>query len=130
VRGAPRREAGLLAAGVLAACSPLSPYQSTAAKLAQTEHALPAVTFVKEWQPARETFAESPADARARGRFWLDSCVSELSARFTPAPGSAARAAQIAECMDARGWHLVVRESNIAPPAEQDARGAAPQVVQ
>jgi hypothetical protein len=86
----------LLAAGVLAACSPLSPYQSTAAKLAQTEHVLPAVT----------------------------------SARFTPAPGSAARAAQLAECMEARGWHLVVRESNVAPPAEQDARGAAPQVAQ
>jgi hypothetical protein len=125
-----RRKAGLLAAGVLAACSPLSPYQSTAAKLEQMELVRPSVTFIKEWQPVRRTVAESPADESARGRFWLDSCVSELSARFTPAPGSAARAAQIAECMQARGWHLVVRESNVAPPAEHDARGAAPQVVQ
>ena len=45
-----------------------------------------------------------------RGRFWLSACVNELAARFTPAPESAVRALQIAECMQARGWHLVVRE--------------------
>jgi hypothetical protein len=49
-----------------------------------------------------------------RGQFWLESCLSELGARFAPAPTPAVRALQIGECMQARGWRLVVRESNAA----------------
>jgi hypothetical protein len=104
---------GLLAAALLAACSPMSPYESTATELALREQAAPFVGFSKAWAPLGTDSLESlSVDDAIRGRFWLDSCVSELAARFTPAPGTTVRALQIAECMEARGWHLVVRESD------------------
>jgi len=97
-------------AALVAACSPLPPYESTAAALAG-RHA-PSARFATEWKPvSRDLSAPLSADESVRGDFWLRSCVSELTARFTPAPEGAVRALQIAECMEARGWHLVVRES-------------------
>lgn len=61
------------------------------------------------------SFPESlSADDVMRGKFWLDSCVSELTARFAPAPANTVRAIQIAECMAARGWRLDVREQSVA----------------
>jgi hypothetical protein len=105
----------LLAASVLAACSPAPPYASTAAKLARSQHIAHGVYFVKEWQPMGRSFPESlSADDVMRGKFWLDSCVSELTARFAPAPANTVRAIQIAECMAARGWRLDVREQSVA----------------
>jgi hypothetical protein len=110
-----RQMTELLAASVLAACSSASPYAATAAKLTRTEHIAPGVDFVKEWQPARRPFPESlSADDEIRGKFWLDSCISELTARFVPPPANTVRALQIAECMGAHGWHLAVRESSAA----------------
>jgi hypothetical protein len=105
---------GLLAAALVAACSPLPPYESTAAELARSGRAASSVEFSTEWKPMSRNLSEALSDdENVRGRFWLNSCVSELSARFTPAPRGAVRALQIAECMEARGWHLVVRESNV-----------------
>jgi hypothetical protein len=107
--------AGLLAAGSLAACSPLPPYESTAAELTRIEYVDAAVGFSKAWKPeGRRSSEPLSKEDEIRGEFWLDSCLSELSARFTPAPATAVRALQIAECMQARGWHLVVREFNAA----------------
>lgn len=106
---------GLLAAALVAACSPLPPYEATAAELARTGRGVSRVEFSTEWKPLLKAFSEALSDEEnARGRFWLSSCVNELGARFTPAPKGAVRALQIAECMEARGWHLVVRESNAA----------------
>ena len=87
------------------------PYESTAAALAREERG-PFADFAKAWVPLGETSAESlSVDDESRRRFWLDACVAELGSRFEPAPGSAVRALQIGECMQARGWHLVVRET-------------------
>jgi len=89
----------------------MSPYESTAAELALEEH-VPLVDFVKAWAPLGASSAASlSADDEARRRFWLDACVDELGGRFVPAPGSVVRALQIGECMQARGWHLVVQEA-------------------
>jgi hypothetical protein len=108
------RIGSLFAAALLSGCSPGSPYESTATELSQTEHAAPRVAFSKTWKPvSRDLSAALSEDENVRGKFWLDSCVSELSARFTPAPGETVRALQIAECMSVRGWHLVVSESNL-----------------
>ena len=102
---------GLFVAGVLGACSPVSPYQSTAAELARTEHFV-STGFSNTWKPLRRDTTESLSDDdEIRRKFWLGSCVSELSARFVPAPATAVRAVQIAECMYVRGWHLDVRDS-------------------
>jgi len=107
---------GLLAAALVAACSPPPPYESTAAELVRTGRAASSVEFSTEWKPLRRNLSEALSDEESvQGKFWLSSCVSELAARFTPAPKGAVRALQIAECMEARGWHLVVRESNIPP---------------
>jgi hypothetical protein len=114
----------LLAAGVPAACSPMpAPYEATAAALVRTEHVAASAGFSKAWAPLGRNFSEPLSeDDEIRLRFWLDSCVSELTARFTPAPGATVRALQIAECMGARGWHLAVRETSTTG---RDARHAA-----
>lgn len=102
------RVCGLLLACVLAACNPVSPYRSTAAELVRTEHVVSS-GFSTTWMPLGGDTSESLSeDDRLRRKFWLDSCVAELTARFVPAPGAAVRAAQIAECMYVRGWHLDV----------------------
>ena len=107
---------GLLAAALVAACSPLPPYESTVAELARTGRGASSFEFSTEWRPKSRNFSAALSDEdNVRGDFWLRSCVSELGARFTPAPNGAVRALQIAECMEARGWHLVVRESNVPP---------------
>jgi hypothetical protein len=102
---------GLLVAGVLAACGSVSPYRSTAAELVRTEHFV-STDFSMTWTPLdRDAEKSLSEDDESRRRFWLDSCVNELSARFAYAPGNAVRAVQIAECMYVRGWHLNVRDS-------------------
>lgn len=102
---------GLLVAGVLAACSSISSYRSTAAGLVRTEHFVSA-DFSMTWTPLNSDAEESLSeDDELRRRFWLDSCANELGARFVFAPGNAVRAVQIAECMYVRGWHLDVRDS-------------------
>jgi hypothetical protein len=91
---------------LLPACSRLPAYEATAAALTA------AGRFSTEWKPmTRELSAVLTDEEDLRGKFWLSSCVNELAARFTPAPENAVRALQIAECMQARGWHLVVVES-------------------
>jgi hypothetical protein len=103
---------GFLAAALVAACSPLPPYESTAADLVRAGRGTSLVEFSTEWKPLTKGFSEALSDEEnVRGRFWLSSCVNELDARFTPAPNGTVRALQIAECMAARGWHLVVREA-------------------
>ena len=107
--------AGLLAAASFAACSPLPPYESTAAELIRTEHVTSTFSFAKAWAPLGRGSDKSLSETdKIRVKFWLDSCVSELAARFAPPPGAAVRALQIGECMEARGWHLVVRETRAA----------------
>jgi len=102
----------LLMAGVLAACSPVSPYKSTAAELGRTEHFLSNGSSTAwtplDWDTPGSSLSE---DDELRREFWLDSCANELSARFVPAPRPAVRAVQIAECMYVRGWHLDVRDT-------------------
>jgi hypothetical protein len=101
----------LLAAGVLAACSAVPPYRSTATELVQTEHVV-STAFSKSWAPLDgDAFGSLSEDDELRRSFWLDSCVNELGSRFVPAPRAAVRAVQIAECMYVRGWHLSVRDS-------------------
>ena len=70
------------------------------------------VRFVKEWQTVRSSADDQRPHDDYGSEFWLGSCVSELTARFTPAPADPVRAAQIAECMQARGSRLAVRESS------------------
>jgi hypothetical protein len=97
-----------LVATVASACSPLPPYQSTAAKLVAAS-----AGFSSEWKPLTKNYSAAvSAEERERGVFWLSSCVNELAGTFTPAPEGTVRASQIAECMVARGWHLVVREQS------------------
>jgi hypothetical protein len=55
------------------------------------------------------TYALSDDDILRR-EFLVGSCISELTARFVPAPGPALRAVQLLDCMEARGWHLVVED--------------------
>jgi hypothetical protein len=108
--------AAVFAAGVPAACSPMpARYEKTAAELVRTEHVATSVDFSKAWAPLGRDFWEPLSEEdEIRLGFWLDSCVSELTARFTPAPDAPVRAVQIAECMAARGWHLTVRETPAA----------------
>ena len=97
-------------AGVLlGACSRPPAYELTAIELSTTERVTPEVAFVKAWKPIGKSFADALSDEeQARGEFWLASCVSELTARFLPAPRDAVRALQLTECMQARSWHLAV----------------------
>jgi hypothetical protein len=97
----------------------MPPYESTAAELLRTERVTSSFGYSKEWAPpGRESATSLASVEEIHRKFWLDSCVSELDTRFTPAPGPAVRAVQIAECMEARGWHLVVREASTARPPE------------
>jgi hypothetical protein len=101
----------LIAAGLLAACGVTSRYEETGLRLSRTEHLAALYGIAKAWRPLGRGYAYALSDQEnARARFFLDSCVSELTARFRPAPGPALRAVQIGECMQARGWHLVVEE--------------------
>ena len=118
---------GLFVAALLAGCGPASPYESTATELSQTERAALRVGFSKTWKPVSRNFSAALSEGEnARGRFWLASCVSELTARFTPAPRKTVRAVQIAECMAARGWHLVVRESSLERESASNVAATVP----
>ena len=67
--------------------------------------------FSKAWKPlSRDRAYALSDDDILRREFLVGSCVSELTARFVPAPGPALRAVQLLECMEARGWHLVVED--------------------
>jgi hypothetical protein len=106
-----RRVGLLVAAGLLTACSSPSDYAATAMKLAGTEHPAPTYGLSKAWKPLGKSHAYTPSDQEnVRMQFFLDSCVSELTARFKPTPSRAVQAVQIGECMQARGWHLVLEE--------------------
>jgi hypothetical protein len=101
----------LAAAGALSACGATTRYGTTALELSGAASPAPADRLASAWKPLDRGYSYALSDEeRVRARFFLDSCVSELTARFEPPPSRAIRAAQISDCMRARGWHLVVEE--------------------
>jgi hypothetical protein len=93
------------------ACSSVPPYEATAMALSGTEYSASFYGFSKAWKPIGRdrTYALSDDDILRR-EFLVGSCVSELTARFVPPPGPALRAIQLLDCMEARGWHLIVED--------------------
>jgi hypothetical protein len=78
---------------------------------------------MKTWKPLGRdrSYILSDWDNQRRD-FFLGSCVSELTARFSPPPGEVLRAAQIVECMATRDWHLVVDDTEYAQARRDDSR--------
>lgn len=106
----------LVAAALLPACNETSRYDATAAELTRAEYPTAFYGFAKAWKPLGKGYAYALSkDERVRAQFFLDSCISELTARFASAPGPAVRAVQIGECMEARGWHLALEELIATP---------------
>jgi hypothetical protein len=104
-----------LAFGLLPACSAPSPYDATAVALARAERPTAFYGLAKDWKPLGKGYSyEISEEESVREQFFLHSCISELTARFDPAPGPALRAVQLSECMQARGWHLALEE--LIPP--------------
>jgi hypothetical protein len=101
----------LVAAAFLPACSSMSAYESTAVELSSPERVASFYGFSKTWKPrGKDADYVLSDDEQVRLEFFLSSCISELTARFSPPPGTLLRAIQILECMNARDWDLVVEE--------------------
>ena len=104
-----------LVAAVLQGCSAISAYESTAAELSGIEYTGVIDGFEKLWKPLGKDGAYSLSQEEAvRGGSDLDSCISSLSERFVvphrSVPSRELRVVQLLDCMQSRGWHLVVTE--------------------
>ncbi|HVY63424.1 MAG TPA: hypothetical protein VHH11_01230 [Gammaproteobacteria bacterium] len=116
-----------LALTVLAGCSQPSAYESTANELSTTERGTPGMELAKAWKPIGRSFTDAlSGEDQARREFWLSACISELTARYVPAPRDAVRALQLADCMQARGWRLAICDAGVDRCATPEGESLAP----